>query len=62
MHVCVCSNAKKCYQKALQLNTTNARAAVSLGDCYMADGDEVVIIIVTIAIITHSIYHVRLLQ
>ena len=41
---CVCllvSNAKKCYQKALQLNPVNARAAVSLGDCYMADGDEV---------------------
>ena len=37
----MCSNAKKCYQKALQLNPINARAAVSLGDCYMADGDEV---------------------
>lgn len=35
------SNAKKCYQKALQLNPINARAGVSLGDCHMMDGDEV---------------------
>lgn len=40
MCACVCSNAKKCYQKALQLNPVNARAAVSLGDCYMTDGDK----------------------
>ena len=55
LYVHVCSNAKKCYQKALQLNPTNARAAVSLGDCHMMDGDEVIIVIASLAVRQHQL-------